>query len=758
MNPNRQEGPDPAQLVLLPDAMVRPSAGNPSPGGLRSDIEFLGPTCDLQPPRRDIHCPRRPGKAVWVPASSLVKVWGHRIGGLVYVGSGLTTGPKARLENSLINPALAVRAPLDRNASPPPPSYCPSYQELSPIQRFVYLQWLGSDRSANVDIRCVLLYFFGLERRLFVDRPGADECSALVAEVARLQRAYGGNARFRRLCREFLDAAAVLDREGGQAPIEPQDLLAMEDSVLPLALKVSLGRKLAAAEPLGSTDLLNWWLALRRSRLRKEHRRAFGEFAALFARRFARTYPAGWVESGGPRLHPVYRAASRNFERDLADGTDFCVDVACLHKPLTAASVIAEECLRDLGSYFRDAQWGRGGLPSASSFRLLPKELADSYRHPGLEHLREWALGRISCGRAEVTLTSLWGRAGISPAKRLTRVHLVETAALLANAGIGFAPDPRLGARRPYWTDKVVLFRWPTRLRSLPELSSAYRWGLAALRLGAHVARSGGAVSSAEIRFLEASITENSRLTDTEKPLLRADLRRILDVSSPVSTLKRAFGGLAEQQRRALGDFALAAAGASGAVAPAKVKAVRQMFRALGLPGQGLLAALHAQSVASSPSARPATPNSSAAPSGQAPPQGRSLELDRRRISEIAADTRRASAILSDFFADAAPATAPAVGSVPGDPAVGGCAGLDAAHGALVGQLLQRPSWSDSEFASLVQRYGLMAGGALEALNEWAFDRYGEALLEDDSGLALNAAVVEALRCDGSIPPSAGLV
>ncbi len=758
MNPSRQEGLGPTQLFLFPDDLVRPSDGSPSTGVGRSDIEFLGPTCGLRPPRRDIHGFRCAGKSVWVPASSSAKVRGHRIGGLVYVGNRLTTGPKARLENSLVNPALAVRQPLDRNLGPAFPNRCPSYQELSPIQRFAYLEWLGSDRSADVDIRCVLLYFFGLERRLFVDRPGADECSALVAEVTRLQRVYGGNAHFRRLCREFLDAAAVLDWDGEQVPVEPQDLLAMEDSGLPLPLKVSLGRKLASAEPLGSTDLLNWWLALRRSRLRKEHRRAFGEFAALFALRFAKTYPEGWLGSGGPRLHLVYRAASRNFERDLADGTDFCVDVTRMHKPLAAASAIAEECLRDLGSYFRDMRRGRGGLPSAPSPRLLPKELAASYRHPGLEHLREWALERISHDRAAVTLKSLWGRAGISAAKRLTRVHLIETAALLANAGIGFAPDPRLGAWQPCWTDKVVLFHWPTRRRSLPELSSAYRRGLAALRLGAHVVRSDGTVSSAEIRCLEASVTGNSRVTDAEKSLLRADLRRILDEPSRVSTLKRTLNGLSGQQLRALGDFVLAAAGASGAVAPAKVKAVQQIFRALGLPGQGILAALHAQSVESSPPARPATPHSSAAPSGQAPPQGRCLELDQRKISEIAADTRRVSAILSNVFEDTAPAAAPAVGSVPNGPAPGGCDGLDAAHGALVVQLLQRPSWSNSEFSSLVQRYGLMAGGALEALNEWAFDRYGEALLEDDSGLTLNAAVVEVLRCDGSTSPSAGLV
>ena len=102
--------------------------------------------------------------------------------------------------------------------------------------------------------------------------------------------------------------------------------------------------------------------------------------------------------------------------------------------------------------------------------------------------------------------------------------------------------------------------------------------------------------------------------------------------------------------------------------------------------------------------------------------------------------------MLSNVFADEAPETEAENAEPPAAAQPTAYLGLDEPHSALVAELLTRPCWSESEFASLVQRCGLMAGGALEAVNEWAYDRYGDALLEEDLDLRLNAELVEALR------------
>lgn len=39
-----------------------------------------------------------------------------------------------------------------------------------------------------------------------------------------------------------------------------------------------------------------------------------------------------------------------------------------------------------------------------------------------------------------------------------------------------------------------------------------------------------------------------------------------------------------------------------------------------------------------------------------------------------------------------------------------------------------------------------MPDGAIEALNEWAFDQYGDALMENGEPMTVNRALVEQIR------------
>lgn len=69
-------------------------------------------------------------------------------------------------EPSIIYEDLPVRKPLDPN-SIEPPSYYPTYVNLSPEQRWIYLNWL-KDLKGDIDIGYVFLYYYGLERHLLI--------------------------------------------------------------------------------------------------------------------------------------------------------------------------------------------------------------------------------------------------------------------------------------------------------------------------------------------------------------------------------------------------------------------------------------------------------------------------------------------------------------------------------------------------------------------------------------------------------------
>jgi hypothetical protein len=74
--------------------------------------------------------------------------------------------------------------------------------------------------------------------------------------------------------------------------------------------------------------------------------------------------------------------------------------------------------------------------------------------------------------------------------------------------------------------------------------------------------------------------------------------------------------------------------------------------------------------------------------------------------------------------------------------------GLDPRLTALLRELIGSESWSETEFSDLVQRHGLMPAGALEALNEWAWNCHDEALIEEYDGYEISATLIEQIKAD----------
>ena len=71
--------------------------------------------------------------------------------------------------------------------------------------------------------------------------------------------------------------------------------------------------------------------------------------------------------------------------------------------------------------------------------------------------------------------------------------------------------------------------------------------------------------------------------------------------------------------------------------------------------------------------------------------------------------------------------------------------GLDIAHYKLLEQLITQERWDRAEFESMCNALNLMPNGALETINEWSFDRFDDAILEEDDDIYLVSELVEQL-------------
>ncbi|UBF27125.1 hypothetical protein K9N68_03915 [Kovacikia minuta CCNUW1] len=72
-------------------------------------------------------------------------------------------------------------------------------------------------------------------------------------------------------------------------------------------------------------------------------------------------------------------------------------------------------------------------------------------------------------------------------------------------------------------------------------------------------------------------------------------------------------------------------------------------------------------------------------------------------------------------------------------------AGLDSAHTELLFALSKQPVWQRQELATIATQLDLMLDGAIEVINEVAFDRCDEALMEGDDPIEVNSAVLQEL-------------
>ena len=94
--------------------------------------------------------------------------------------------------------------------------------------------------------------------------------------------------------------------------------------------------------------------------------------------------------------------------------------------------------------------------------------------------------------------------------------------------------------------------------------------------------------------------------------------------------------------------------------------------------------------------------------------------LNMSRVERTLAETRTLQVMLGQIFSDDdQPAQQIAGGAIESP-----IEGLDAVHAELLKSLLLREEWSQAEFDDLCAARGLLPGGANEAINEFAFERW----------------------------------
>ena len=671
----------------------------------------------------------------WVNYEQSAVVAGRNIGGMVYLGPDLRQGALSATWKPTIVPTLPVAASGPDITGDGMP-YWPSYSEIGPNSRAAYLDWLATGRSdRRYGVGHVFLYFYGLERRFFIDSSGPHERRIIIDEVDRLLQIYGDHRSVRRYFESFLDAAKV--SLASDEELKPRFWTAGYE--LPLGLRVALGRRAGDGLPLNADWALSWYCAHPGYALRTAASRAFPEFQAIFRILFAERYPAGMkIPLPKRTLRAQYQSASSDFEVGLKEHIGAVPDISRITQPLNAARTLVEEATDSLDKYSRFLGRNPNGRGTIEAHALLPERLWEVFPSSEMDSLREWAGEIIGAGGlcpVEAVVERLEGAAPESIGKR----QLTDAADALARLSVGLAPDPRFALRSPKRGEPVVLFNLPEGVTRLEAVSGKYKSLLVSVAIGSFVAQADESVSESESNALAAAINRDPDLPEGERSRLKANLRWMMAVRPDLSLLRRHLRNAPCETSHEMGQIALSIAASDGVISGREVAALERLYSAIGLKTDGIYSALHTLSSADDPVT--VIPPAEGQPGFAIPPRPdpeNPLSLDADRVAAVMTNTARVSALLSEIFQDEERAEEPAEELGQAENEFGG---LDEKHAAFLGELISRPHWGEEEYRKLARQFRLLPDGAMETVNEWSHERFGDLLIVEDDGYMITIEI-----------------
>lgn len=678
----------------------------------------------------------------WHGKGEIIQIGSHTLSHPhVYTSNGQADADEASCIDARLRVGRPVREP--RGAL----GYYPRYDRLSEDQRANYLHWLAGGRSGALDdIGYVFLYFYGLERRLLVER---QDLSPIVKEVVRLLERYTFSGSFDGYLSRFLsyvlarEDIGTLKEKWFQAVFE-RTRTQRDEQHLAVGLAWFFRKQL----PLPSA-----W-AIRLAKLDPRAPRSVvlnrlpDQFDALFRKRYQEELGDGLLLRVAKRDRPiVYRPASPSLcDGDARNGELEAVpapNVLGIQSQFSPVVRIWTSCIEDLKPLSRIVSRGVE-VATRAAYEALPEDMRAEAEHPDKPRWERLTTEKVlEDGSVIVDVGSLAQIQEIPKRIKLTAKQSEVLACTAQAVGFMIEPDARI-ANRPYgWDDLVALIR-PEETPTLPS-DGRYSIAVLLLELGMYVAASDGEIEGDEVSHIAGFLESRFLLDPPEVRRLEA-LKQVFLRQPPAlgRAGKRLKTILASDQLEPIGGFLVGVASSNGLVEKKEVSALRSVFRDLGIDAK-VLDRLLEESRRRAKAPVEVRPGTESAAAGEAIPERRgtasriAFKLDMASIERLLRETRQVATMLGEMRPPEEsdepepPSTFPRLEPT-SDPRF---EGLEHRHAGVLAELCLRGSWPRVDFEDVVRRHSLMPAGALDRINEWAHECFSDPVLEEVEGVFL---------------------
>jgi len=671
----------------------------------------------------------------WLKKGEAVDIQGHHLShGFIYIGKGTNDE-----QHYAINPRLSAK--LGDLTTSDASGYYSSYSLFSPEKRSLYLKWLEEGASAAADSSFGMLYFYGIERRLLdllqkrVSDSAGDERDLLLQEVRRLANLFKNTAgSVTQCCLRLSDFASACALDENPIPQLPTEWIKTWE--LPFIIRYGIGWFMNEHQPIPMEWALRWIYVEPNIYLRTPATRCREEFEKAFAVLYGKKFGAGMViPPNKTKLKLTYQPGwPMQFGREIRHEFPGIPDIAAVSTPQQSLKILAEEATTEIDGYSR--YLGRNPTKSGTfeAYLNLP------FRFWSSAAMERWwkFLDSIVEPIKPITLECLLRE--LDPSADPSAARLPEIAGHLSDALVGFEPDILSGARRPKSSDLIVLFPL-TSENAVERANPEYARASLLVSLSACVALADGYASEDEALAVERMIATWEHLHIDLRTRLRAQYRLQVRNGISLANLKSRLANLPADGRLQMALSLCSLAASDGNIAAAEVKLLEQIYRILDLEPQLLYSHLHiGQQLDHNADAR--------VDIGRDGESG--YTVDSARLEALRRETDQVSALLAGVFTEEESPNPLQPEALNHDLETGESAqngllpGLDPKHQQFLAEILHQASWTREELQVMAGRLQIMLDGAIERINDAAFDLLGEPITEGDDPIYVQQHILEA--------------
>jgi hypothetical protein len=645
-------------------------------------------------------------------------IHGYETGGLVYVGS--IHSPYHKEQPSLLNPDLTI----DKSIPVDSLGYWPNYTTIHPNQRHQYLVWLSTGRGWTVESGNVFMFLYGLERYVLCDGllDNSDDrhknLSDIEVELHRLRQLFVDNKSFTQYTDQLLDVIYIKYKphsiNSRKSAFPGRPALAAQYAISQMASD-------GISEPLDSDWALQWLLSsgtISRTKMVRQH---YSVLRALFKAVYdSNLYSGVIVPSCNTKLIINIKTSSNGLDKSsLIPVPEGWCDPTVLKSPLKKLTLISESVMPAFRALARSIErkdiagiissWPPG-VPTDSIPKL--KEVIAS-------------VSNYLDSNLLIEVNSLGTLLGMPIEPNISKTQAKKLASTIQSCGFSMVPDPLLMPFKLNGSDQICAYKG---LR-LSKLSSKAQLLIIYIRIGVVLASEKTSSISVDIESLKSILYSKS--DNLEKQFLGTYLAWCLNQPTNVIGIKKQIANLLDKQRANLAKGLIELVMSNTESTTDYLIQLDKLFISLGLDN-GLISEFIRDKAKKDKALK-------ALLQSKQPINKASLEqpfvLDEKILKMHADSTNEIQSVLQEIFSEEPVQVESLLFETklehPNDNDTTWHGGLlDHSHEELATWLVTKSHWPMTDINDKCQNLGLLPDGALEQINNVAFDVLGDGLLE----------------------------